>query len=93
MPGEDLSVEVRIIARRFEAYNHTFPILLHIFYEVIHLKRLSADRYNGIILRVDLPVAIIIVYIQILHCLFCEALPALQADQQSLNVGVEVREI
>lgn len=93
MPGEDLPIEVRIIARCLEAYHYTFPILLHIFYQVIHLKRLSVDCYNSIVLRVDLPVTVIIVNIQILDCLFREALPALQADQQSLYVGVEVSEI
>ena len=40
-----------------------------------------------------MPVAVVVVDVEVLDCLLGEALPALQADQQPLDVGVEVREV
>ena len=93
VPGEYLAVEVRVVAGRFEADDHAFPVLLHIFYEVIYLEGLPADCDDGVVLGVDLPVAVVVVDVEVLDCLLGEALPALQADQQPLDVGVEVREV
>lgn len=83
---------MRRVAGCFEAEDHAFS-LAHILNQVVHLKSLATNSDYRVILRVYLPVTIIIVDIQISHCLFSVAVPSLQSDQQLLKIRVSVRKI
>lgn len=80
------------IAGGFEAEDHALS-LLHILNQVIDLEGLATNGNYRVILRVDLPIAIIVVDIKIPHCFLSVTTPSLQSDQQLLYVRVSVGKI
>lgn len=93
VPRKDLLCEMRTIAGRFQAKDQALPILFDIFDEIVNEEGLSADAHNRVVLRVDLPVAIIVEDIQILHCFLRVTAPSLQSNQQLFDVRITVGEI
>lgn len=72
--------------RCFQADNSTIPYLFGAINQIIDIETISIDSHDGIVLRVDLPITVIVEYIEILYCLLGCAFPALEADEEAFDL-------
>ena len=72
--------------RRFQADNSTIPNLFGAINQIIDVEAISIYSHDGIVLRVDLPITVIVEYIEIFNCLLGCAFPALEADEEAFDL-------
>lgn len=91
MPTEYLEVDARVETRSVETVNQSFVLGFGVVNQVIQLKFIPSHANRRVIIRVDLPVAVVIVNIQQSDCAIRGSSPSLQPDQQLFHPGVVLR--
>jgi hypothetical protein len=86
MPREHFSMIILTATRRFQADNCTIPYLFGAINQIIDIEAIPIDSHDGIVLRVDLPITVIVEYIEIFNCLLGCAFPALEADEEAFDL-------
>lgn len=86
MPWEHFPMIVLAATRRLQTNYSAIPYLFGIINQVIDIEAIPIHCHNGIVLWIDLPITIIIEYIEIFHCLFGCAFPALKANEEALDL-------
>ena len=88
MPRKHLPIEKPIKTRRLETYDQILPILYLILYQIINFKLLSFHPNHTIQFRVDLPITIIIIHIQVVDGFICQFIPSQEANEYLLYVFI-----
>ena len=86
MPRKHFSMVILTATRRFQADNSAISYLFGAINQVIDIEAISIYSHDGIVLWVDLPITVIIEYIEILYCLLGCALPALEANEEAFDL-------
>lgn len=93
MPRKYFCAENGIEARCFETNDHAFFVIFGVLNEVVYLKLVLIRGNCRIVFRIDLPITIIIIDIEVFDCFLNKATPSLQANKQLLKIRVVVCEI
>lgn len=90
MPTEDLKWDSLVKTGSFQAVDEALLMMFLVVNEVVNFECIPNHLNNCVVLRIELPVAVVIKNIQEPDCLVSKLLPSLQTDQQSLHPRIEV---